>query len=64
MRYYSNSIVNEFSKELTSKGKVSQNDELFKVNKDSLALNKIMLESFNSFVIRDIFLVKKAWLDL
>ena len=58
--YCINNIVNEFSEELKLKRKILQNNSLFKVNEKSPTLDKERANTFYSFEIKRIFLVKRA----
>ena len=60
MVYYIENIVEEFPEILNSKGKALWNDSLFKVNEKSSILDSEKAELLHSFVIKRMFLVKRA----
>ena len=64
IEYCIDNIVNKFLKELKLKGKILQNNSLFKVSEKSLTLDEKRANAFHSFAIKKIFLVKKARLSL
>ena len=62
--YYMDNMVKEFSEKLNSKGKVPQNDSLFNVNIKSPILDIEKAKLLYSFMIKIIFLVKRAKYNL
>ena len=64
MKYCINNMVQEFPEELNIKEKTSYNDSLFKVSIKSPMLDAEKAKSFHSFMIKKIFLVKRARSDL
>ena len=64
MEYQIDNIAQEFPEELSSKGKALWNDSLFKASTKSPILDAEKAKLFHSFIIKDIFLVKRARPDL
>ena len=64
MEYYINNMVQKFLEELSGKGKALQNSTLLKVSTKSLTLDIEKAESFHSFIIKRMFLAKRARPDL
>ena len=61
---YTKNMVEEFPKELSCKGKVLWNNSLLEVNIKSPTLDAEKAESFHNFIIKGIFLPKRARPDL
>ena len=57
---YTDNVVEELLEELNGKEKVLQNDSLLKVNVKSSTLDTENTELFHRFIIKRIFLVKRA----
>ena len=57
---YKDNIVEEFSEELNSKGKGPWNESLLKINTKSPTLNTEKAKLFHSFIMKEIFLAKRA----
>ena len=64
MVYYIENMVEEFPEVLNGKGKAPWNDSLFKVNEKSPILDSEKAELLHSFVMKGMFLVKRARPDL
>ena len=62
--YYADNMVEEFLEKLNSKGKALYNDSLFKISTKSPALETEKAELLHSFIIKCIFLVNRARLNL
>ena len=64
MRCYHEAMSEEFPEDITPNGKALWNDALFKVDDDSPLINEQKSETFHTFVMKGMFLVKRARLDL
>lgn len=60
MVYYIDNMAEEFPDILNGKGKAPWNENLFKVNERSFILHAEKAELLYSFIMKGIFLVKRA----
>ena len=64
MEYYIDIMVQEFPEELNGKGKALQNDSLLEVNTKSLTLDVEKAKLLHCFIVKGVFLAKRARLDI
>ena len=64
IKFHQEALCEEFPEEIKPKDKAPWNDALFKVDDDSPSLNENKLDAFHMFVVKGVFLVKRARPDL